>query len=141
MRENSVKAGDSFGTLGLKALRKPSRMPAKSLHPDHVEFFSALGRRIKEMRRERGWSLHDMVVKHGYYQSQWQKYEKGGPVTVDSLLRMATIFGIDLAALIGSLGQFPCRTIDDIAKGEGKARGLQKRVQTQESVLGVVNQL
>lgn len=100
--------GGSFGRLGEGTPRKTSGMPAKALHPDHAEFFTALGRRIKELRKERGLSLHDMVVKHGYYQSQWQKYEKGGPVTVDSLLRMATCFGLTLGALINGLNdQFP----------------------------------
>ena len=106
-------------------------MPAKSLHPDHVEFFSALGRRIKELRRERSWSLHDMVVKHGYYQSQWQKYEKGGPVTVDSLLRMASIFGMSLAALIDSLGEFPCKSINEISHEKTSPKKAAKKVATQ----------
>lgn len=96
-----------FDRLGRKSPRKLSGMSGKALHPDHVEFFAALGRRVKELRKERGWSLHDMVVKHGYYQSQWQKYEGGGPVTIDSLLRMATIFGMPLGRLIDDLGQFP----------------------------------
>ena len=93
-------------------------MSGKALHPDHAEFFAALGRRIRELRKERGWSLHDMVVKHGYYQSQWQKYEGGGPVTVDSLLRMATIFGMPLGRLIDDLGEFPKAGLSKRQSGE-----------------------
>lgn len=82
-------------------------MSGKAVHPDHAEFFAILGRRIKELRKERGWSLRDMILMHGYHLSQWQKYEKGGPVTVDSLLRMAAVFDMTLSQLLGDLVEFP----------------------------------
>ena len=102
-----IKASDS---LGRKAPRKLFGMSGKALHPDHAEFFASLGRRIKELRRERGWALRDMVLMHGYHVSQWQKFEKGCPVTVDSLLRMATVFNLTLNQLIGVLGDYPQTT-------------------------------
>ena len=86
------------------------------LHQDHGAFFAALGRRIKELRKERGWSLHHMVARHGYYQSQWQSYEKGQTVTVDSLLKMAEMFGLSLRELIDPLGQFPSKNMETVAE-------------------------
>ena len=118
MPSRLVPWGGVFDRLGIESPRKSSEMSGKALHPDHVEFFAALGRRIRELRKERGWSLHDMVVKHGYYQSQWQKYEGGGPVTVDSLLRMATIFGMPLGRLIDDLGEFPRTDSSRMHSGE-----------------------
>lgn len=82
-------------------------MSGKALHPDHSDFFNALGQRIRALRKERGWSLRDMVVKHDYHVSQWQAYEKGQPVTVDTLLRLATVFGLTLMELMGDLVHFP----------------------------------
>jgi transcriptional regulator with XRE-family HTH domain len=101
-------------TLGLK----PSRMSPKrsALHRDHAEFFAALGRRIKQLRKERGWSLHQMVSEHGYYQAQWQKYEKGGSLTIDSLLKIAEMFEISLGELIDSLGRFPHESVATVAE-------------------------
>ena len=81
-------------------------MSGKASHPEHKEFFEALGRRIRELRLARQWTLRDMVLL-GYHVSQWQKFEKGCPVTVDSLLRLATVFGITLADLFGDLIEYP----------------------------------
>lgn len=92
------------------------------MHPDHKEFFAALGRRIKELRKENGWSLRDMVIKHGYYDAQWRKYENGGPVTVDSMLRMATMFGLSLVQLLDGLGEFPRRSAPEIEEKAGTKR-------------------
>lgn len=86
-------------------------MSGKALHPEHKEFFEALGRRIRELRLARQWTLRDMVLL-GYHVSQWQKFEKGCPVTVDSLLRLSTVFGITLAELFGDLISYPRRPED-----------------------------
>lgn len=48
-----------------------------------------------------------MILQHGYHLSQWQLFEKGQPITVDSLLRIATSFDMTLTDLLGELGQFP----------------------------------
>ena len=114
MRHGTQERCLSGDSLGLKSQRTPSDMSGKPMHPDHAEFFAALGRRIRELRLARGWSLRDMVLEHGYHVSQWQSYEKGSPVTVDSLLRMSTVFGLTLTQLIGDLGEFPRK---DFAEG------------------------
>ena len=53
-----------------------------------------LGQRIKQMRKARGWSQRDMVVKHGYNDSQWRKYERGGGITLHSLVRLSKTFEV-----------------------------------------------
>ena len=58
------------------------------------------------MRKERGLSLRDMVVKHNYHDSQWRKYERGGPINVPSLLKIAKSFGTSLSALLDGLGEY-----------------------------------
>lgn len=88
----------------------------KPLHRDHAAFFAALGRRIKELRKERNWSLNHMNVVHGYVASQWQGFEKGKALTIDSLLKMAEIFEVTLVKLLDSLGEFPTRALEEVAK-------------------------
>ena len=93
-------------------------------HPDHEAFFAALGRRIKELRKERGWSLHKMVAEFGYYDAQWRKYEKGSAITIDGILKMCSIFNVTLRELIDHLGEFPRRDMRTVA-AEQKAGSVE----------------
>jgi transcriptional regulator with XRE-family HTH domain len=77
------------------------------MHPDSQAFFKAFGIRLREIRKSKGWSVRDMVAQHGYHDAQWRHYENGSPVTIDSLLRMATIFNVTLVELLDGLGRFP----------------------------------
>ena len=81
---------------------------------DYAEFLKLLGVRIKQLRKERGLSLRDMVVKHNYHDSQWRKYERGGPINVPSLLKIAKSFGISLSALLEGLGEYPAASVAEI---------------------------
>lgn len=77
-------------------------------HPDKGDLCVALGRHIRELRIARGWSIHRMVVDHGYFDPQWRKMEKGKIApTIDSLLKLSTIFGIPLPELMSGCGEFP----------------------------------
>lgn len=95
--------------LHMNGKRKPA-------HQDQEAFFTALGRRIKQLRKERGWSLNYMHIRHGYVPSQWQRFETGRSVTIGSLLKMAEIFDIDLGTLIDSLGKFPRKAMETVAE-------------------------
>ncbi len=65
-----------------------------------------LGARLKELRKERGWTLRDMVVKHGFHLTHWQAFEKGNRgMSLPSLLRVATLFDMPPSKLIEGLGQ------------------------------------
>ena len=81
---------------------------------DYAEFLKLLGTRIKQLRKERGLSLRDMVVKHNYHDSQWRKYERGGPINVPSLLKIAKSFGISLSTLLDGLGEYPAASVAEI---------------------------
>lgn len=60
------------------------------------KFLKALGPKLRDMRIARGFTLRDMMVKHGFSLSQWQKLEKGGGVSVPTLLRLCQIFDVTL---------------------------------------------
>lgn len=74
---------------------------------DYKYFLKALGARIKEMRKKKGWSLRDMVILHDYHDSQWRKFESGGSMNVQSLIRIAEVFEIPLSRLVDGLAEFP----------------------------------
>lgn len=133
------KGGAAAGRLRVKARRNPSRMPGKkgSAHPDHAEFFLALGRRLRALRKERGWSIHHMVVNFGYYDTQWRKYEKGGPVTVDSLLKMSTMFELTLVELLDGLGAFPRMAMTDAVKKPGTIKFPAKKTAAVRTRTGI----
>jgi Helix-turn-helix domain len=80
---------------------------------EYEEFLIALGRRIKQLRNERGLSLRDMVVLHGYHDSQWRRMERGGAGNVQSLLKIARAFQISLSELLEGLGEYPTTSIKD----------------------------
>ena len=67
---------------------------------EYEAFLKVLGARIKQLRKERKLSLRDIVVKHGYQDSQWRNYESGGSLQVRSLLRIAEVLRVPLAELV-----------------------------------------
>jgi transcriptional regulator with XRE-family HTH domain len=81
---------------------------------DYEDFLRALGKRIKQLRNERGWSLRDMVVHHGYHDSQWRRMERGGAGNVQSLLKIARAFQISLSTLLDGLGEYPVTAAKDL---------------------------
>jgi transcriptional regulator with XRE-family HTH domain len=68
---------------------------------DYKAFLAHTAKRIKELRRERGLTLRDMVVVHGYHDSNWRRMEREGVGSVQSLLRIAKAFGLPLTMLTG----------------------------------------
>jgi transcriptional regulator with XRE-family HTH domain len=81
---------------------------------EYEEFLKALGSRIKQLRKERGLSLRDMVLQHGYNDSQWRKYERGGSINLQSLLKVAKVFEISLSKLLDGLGEYPKMSMVEI---------------------------
>jgi len=88
-----------------------------AMNQQYEEFRLALGARIKQLRKERGWSLSRMVLDHGYADTQWRRYERTGALTIESLLRIATIFELSLSKLLNGLAEFPAKSVAEI---EGK---------------------
>lgn len=91
---------------------------------DHREFLKALGMRVKGFRKQRGWTLRDMIVTHGYHQTAWQRIERGDGMTIPTLLKLCELFEMSVSDLLNGLGDAP---LDDagvkriLAKGKRKA--------------------
>jgi len=52
------------------------------------EFFRRLGLRIKELRKQAGYTQEDMIS-FGFSARHWQQIEAGRPITLTTLLRIS----------------------------------------------------
>jgi len=65
-----------------------------------------LGARIKQLRKDRGWTLRDMVVQHDFHLTHWQSFENGKRgLSLPSLLRIAGVLDVPPSKLIEGLGE------------------------------------
>jgi len=69
---------------------------------DARNFFTALGRRIRELRQAHGYTLEDMIS-YGFSARHWQQIETGRPTTATTLLRICLIFKKTLCQLVRNL--------------------------------------
>jgi transcriptional regulator with XRE-family HTH domain len=70
--------------------------------PNQEQFFKALGQRVKELRRKRGYSQEDMIS-FGFSARHWQQIEAGRPITVSTLLRICETLETNLTHLLRGL--------------------------------------
>lgn len=66
------------------------------------KFFSALGIRVRELRKKHGYSQEDMLS-FGFSTRHWQMMEAGRPITVTTLLRICEVFELSMAKLVQGL--------------------------------------
>lgn len=66
------------------------------------QFFTALGVRVKELRKKRSYSQEDMLS-FGFSTRHWQQVEAGRPITVTTLLRICEVFELPMSKLVQGL--------------------------------------
>lgn len=66
------------------------------------QFFTALGVRVKELRKKRGYSQEDMLS-FGFSTRHWQQVEAGRAITVTTLLRICEVFELPMSKLVQGL--------------------------------------
>lgn len=81
-----------------------------------------LGERIRSSRKERGLTVRDMVVKHGYHDAQWRRFEKGVSLTVPSLLRIAKALGLSVSILLDGVGEFGSPNVGELMRSSKHKR-------------------
>lgn len=79
-------------------------------------FLKQFGAKLRAMRIERGWTLRDMIVLHGYHLAQWQNFEKGKGMSVPSLFRLCEVFDVSFFKLLDDLGLGDEGTAPDAAQ-------------------------
>jgi transcriptional regulator with XRE-family HTH domain len=66
------------------------------------KFFHELGKRVRGLRIECGYSQEDMIS-HGFSARHWQQIETGRPITVSTLLRICEVFNTSVERLVHGL--------------------------------------
>ena len=69
---------------------------------DHVKFFKALGQRVKQLRKKKGYSQEDMIS-FGFSARHWQQIEAGRPITVTTLLRICEVLKVPIDHVVRGL--------------------------------------
>lgn len=83
---------------------------------DYDEFLQLLAQRVKTLRLERELSLRDMVVDHGYHDSNYRRIEREGVGRIQSLMRLCKAFGMSLSELLDGLGDYNKADLKQIAE-------------------------
>ena len=78
---------------------RKKKPPPKHHYP---EFFAELGKKLRTLREERGYSQEDMISLD-FSARHWQGMEHGHPMTVTTLVRICLAFEISLEALVKGL--------------------------------------
>jgi hypothetical protein len=68
---------------------------------DRDKLHKRIGRNIREARKAAGLSIAAAAKAYGCTPKRWVLLEVGNPMTVDSLLRAATVVGVKAAVLLG----------------------------------------
>ena len=77
------------------------------LRYDYLQFSKDLGKRVRELRKERGILLRSFVEDHGFHLNQLQRVEAGEGVSLQTVLRLAEVFQIPFEKLVAGLGAVP----------------------------------
>jgi transcriptional regulator with XRE-family HTH domain len=85
------------------------------------QFFRALGIKVRELRKERGYSQEDMLT-FGFSTRHWQQIEAGRPITVTTLLRICEVFEVSMAKLVRGLDRDIYEKLDTVPHIRKKSR-------------------
>jgi transcriptional regulator with XRE-family HTH domain len=85
------------------------------------QFFRALGIKVRELRKERGYSQEDMLT-FGFSTRHWQQIEAGRPITVTTLLRICEVFEVSMAKLVRGLDEGIYEELDVVPHIRKKSR-------------------
>lgn len=69
---------------------------------NQYNFFLALGTKVRELRKKRGYSQEDMLS-FGFSTRHWQQVEAGRPITVTTLIRICEVFETSMSNLVQGL--------------------------------------
>lgn len=93
--------------------------PQEAERKEYDQFLKTLGAHIRAMRKQRGWTLRNMVVNHGFHISAWQSYEAGRVgMSIPSLIRVAKALGTHPGDLLKAV---PLEFNQDLVSVEAKS--------------------
>ena len=63
--------------------------------------------------------MRDIMIRSGYFDAQWRKYENGGSLNLNSVMRVCLGLGVTLSELFDRLGQWPRMSVTEIQVSHG----------------------
>ena len=79
--------------------------------------------------------MREIMLKTGYYDAQWRKYESGGSLNIASLMKVALALDVTLVELLDGLGQWPRLSVNEIENKHGieptKVSELESKVESE----------
>lgn len=88
---------------------------------NQAEFFRALGTKVRQLRKKRGYSQEDMIS-FGFSARHWQQIEAGRPITVSTLLRICEVYETVMAKLVRGLDEGIYEKLDIVPQVRKKRR-------------------
>jgi transcriptional regulator with XRE-family HTH domain len=85
------------------------------------QFFRALGIRVRDLRKKRGYTQEDMISL-GFSARRWQQIEAGHPITVTTLLRICEVFEVPIEKLVKGLDAGVNESPDTVPDSEKSRR-------------------
>ncbi len=107
----------------------------RMLRYDYERFRLALGKRMKELRKQRGFTHAAMVSKYAFHLTQIARIERGEAFSVQMLLRLAETFQVPVGEMISGIGEVEAEPHLDtaIASKRLKRSKARKQVKTLKS--------
>lgn len=96
--------------------------------PDQIESqLSSFGARLRELRRQRGWTLQELACRGGFSKAFLSRLESGDrQASIAAVLTLARIFGVSLSELFEShLATEPCVIVRGADAVEKRINGLK----------------
>jgi transcriptional regulator with XRE-family HTH domain len=63
-----------------------------------------IGNRIRELRKERGWTQLYITRNFNFYESHWRKIETGRTCSLQTLHKVAKMYGVSISELLQGVG-------------------------------------
>jgi transcriptional regulator with XRE-family HTH domain len=88
-------------------MTNPSPAPQPQRKTREASLRSQIGNRIRELRKERGWSQRDLAARANLSHHRLSKYENGHQAPLGALIRIARSLGILVDVLLPDTGDLP----------------------------------
>lgn len=116
---SSVQREENSNTIAQMPARFLGRQEDVLPKEELTAFLATLGRRIRKLREEKKLKMRDIMMRTGYYDAQWRKYEGGGSLTIGSLMKISLALEVTLVELLDGLGHWPVVSVQETQKEHG----------------------
>ena len=106
----TIRMSGFYAVEGALITERPHNQTPSALRYDYKVFSAELGKRIKQLRKERGLTLRSLIVDYGFHITQIQRIERGDGIAIPTLLRLAETFRVPVGELVSGIGEIGSET-------------------------------